>query len=309
MPKKETTETFINRSKDTHGDKYDYSLTEYVSSREKVIIVCSEHGKFEQEPVSHIRGRGCPQCGIEARTETKTKTQEQFIKEAVEIHGGKYDYSLVEYTNNKGKIKSICPEHGIFEQTSNSHLSGHGCPKCHLEKVHTLKLGTTLKFIDKAVNVHGDKYEYKKTEYGVNSKENVTITCKHHGDFQQMPNSHLSGQGCPKCGKESHWGRSEYVKKAKGRVCTLYTIKCFNENEEFYKIGRTMNSVKKRYSSERDMPYIYETVSEIFGSADEIWDLEIVEKRKLNGFNYQPKLKFAGSKTECFIKYKIENNA
>ena len=64
----------------------------------------------------------------------KPKTTENFIEKAKQIHGNKYDYSLVEYKNNKTKVKIICPIHGIFEQTPNCHLRLQGCPKCKTPK-------------------------------------------------------------------------------------------------------------------------------------------------------------------------------
>lgn len=53
-------------------------------------------------------------------------------------------------------------------------------------------------FIEKAVSVHGDEYDYSKVEYK-NSKTKVCIVCPEHGEFFQTPAKHLSGQGCPKC--------------------------------------------------------------------------------------------------------------
>jgi hypothetical protein len=53
---------FIEKAKLIHGDKYDYSKTEYKNSRSKVIITCKKHGNFTQKPESHLRGRGCPNC-------------------------------------------------------------------------------------------------------------------------------------------------------------------------------------------------------------------------------------------------------
>ena len=67
-----------------------------------------------------------------------------------------------------------------------------------------------------------------------------------------------------------------------------------------------MNSVKYRYRKNK-MPYMYEIISEVYGEASQIWNLELSEKRKLKRFNYQPKIKFPGAKTECFTQYKIEN--
>lgn len=65
----------------------------------------------------------------------KLKTNEQFIKECIEIHGEKYDYSLVNYVNAHTKINIICPVHGVFQQIPSSHwYLQQGCPICALSK-------------------------------------------------------------------------------------------------------------------------------------------------------------------------------
>ena len=63
MPRKLTTEEFIERSKKIHGDKYDYSLTTYMNNNTKIKIICPDHGVFEQTPNMHKdRKNGCPKC-------------------------------------------------------------------------------------------------------------------------------------------------------------------------------------------------------------------------------------------------------
>ena len=126
-----TTKVFIEKAKEIHGDKYDYSLAEYKNQKIKVKIICNKCKKvFEQFPVNHIRYQhGCPNCCL-----TKKKTVEQFIEKAKEIHGDKYDYSLVEYKNTWTKIKIICQAHGEFFQKPMEHLRGHGCLQCALER-------------------------------------------------------------------------------------------------------------------------------------------------------------------------------
>lgn len=115
---------FIAKSKIVHHDKYDYSLTSYLSSTAKVKIICPNHGEFEQTAVSHMNGKGCYLCHVN-RVTTKTYTCN-----ATSVHDGKYDYSLVNYTCSKDKIKIICPVHGIFEQVAGEHIRGHGCGSC-----------------------------------------------------------------------------------------------------------------------------------------------------------------------------------
>lgn len=196
---------FIRRAKLVHGDTYDYSMTKYINQRTKVRIICPIHGDFFQYPQAHIRRHhGCPQCGNE-KQKIKTRefsmsrrmTKKSFIKRAKEIHNNKYDYSMIpndiSYSN---KVPIICPRHGIFEQTVSGHLAGRGCIKC---KYNTM---TNDEFIEKARNVHGNKYNYNKTEYK-NSTQKVIITCKKHGDFFQKPFTHLQGSGCPMCKNEN----------------------------------------------------------------------------------------------------------
>ena len=121
----------------------------------------------------------------------KKYTTEEFVKKASLIHNYKYDYSKVDYKNNSAKVCIICPEHGEFWQTPHHHLEGHKCPKCS-------KLKTQEEFIKEAKSIHGDTYDYSKINY-VGSVHKICITCFKHGDFLQLPNNHLQGQGCPEC--------------------------------------------------------------------------------------------------------------
>jgi len=131
----------------------------------------------------------------------KKKTLVDFFRDASIAHGTYYNYSKVEYNGCDQKIEIICPIHGSFFQTPNSHLSQKcGCPKCGKEKSTELKKYTTREFIMHAIEIHGEKYDYSKSMYGKDNKENVEIICKKHGVFLRTPNAHLSDkQGCPKC--------------------------------------------------------------------------------------------------------------
>ncbi|MDR0676612.1 MAG: DUF723 domain-containing protein [Elusimicrobiota bacterium] len=122
---------FIEMVRQVHEDKYDYSLVEYTGCKNLIKIICPKHGIFEQKPYLHLNGKGCYLCGLEKIGDLKRKTVEQFIEEARQIHGEKYDYSLVEYKNAHTKVKIICPKHGVFEMRPNNHTSQQqGCPKC-----------------------------------------------------------------------------------------------------------------------------------------------------------------------------------
>lgn len=106
------------------------------------------------------------------------------------------------------------------------HAQGQTCPTCAQILVNSKNSKTAEQFIEEAKKLHSHKNSYNKVVY-TSSKKKVIITCLVHGDYPQTPNSHLAGDGCPKCGKESHWRRSDYIKKANGRICTFYTLRCF----------------------------------------------------------------------------------
>ena len=137
---------FIKKAKEIHGDKYDYSKVEYINSKNKVCIICKEHGEFYQTPNKHIiRKHGCPLCNGGIKSNTK-----DFIKKAKEVHGNKYDYSKVEYINANTKVCIICSIHGEFWQTPHNHLNGCGCPYCnesHLERnIMVLLINNNIEF-------------------------------------------------------------------------------------------------------------------------------------------------------------------
>ena len=120
-------EQYIQRAAIAHKDKYDYSKVDYVNIDTKITIVCNEHGEFQQIPDFHLnRNCGCPKCA-----DNVALTTPEFIDRARKNHGAdKYDYSQVEYVNNRIHINIVCKEHGVFTQTPTRHLAGDGCPHC-----------------------------------------------------------------------------------------------------------------------------------------------------------------------------------
>ncbi len=203
MPTKLTQVDFIDRSRTAHGDRYDYSVTEYINNMRPVSIACRTHGVFTQRPAHHMDGSGCPKCKAELTSARCKDDTVSFIAKARDIHGDVYDYSRVEYIKSSLKVEIICPVHGAFFQPPNNHISRKtGCPKCAGKGM------STDDFIKKAQTEHGDKYGYGKTEYRL-IKEGVTITCKIHGDFVQSAEAHLIGHGCTQCWRESYASAGE----------------------------------------------------------------------------------------------------
>ena len=224
MSKKLTTYEFIEKAKKVHGDKYDYSLVDYIDSKSKVKIICNIHGVFEQIPNSHLNKKGCSICANNIKS-----TKIDFIKKSIEIHGDKYNYSLVDYININKKVKIICNTHKTFEQTPYNHLIGQGCPIC----ANNIK-STKIDFIKKSIEIHGDKYDYSYVEYE-KALSKVKISCREHGEFEQRPNSHLMGKGCPIC------------KSSKGSISIINYLKTNNiefKREYYYKDCKNINYLK-----------------------------------------------------------------
>ena len=195
-------ENFIYKAAILHGKKYDYSQVIYQNSSEKVKIICLIHGAFEQRPNDHLQGKGCVACGHLERAEKRKMSANELIKKAKAVHGNKDDYSGMKRLE-KSKISINCRLHGEFEQNISKHLSGHGCPLCSKNR----KLNTNT-FIAESLRIHGQAYDYTETIFQKWDTK-LKIICREHGAFNQTPNSHLQGAGCPKC------GRIETAKKLK----------------------------------------------------------------------------------------------
>ena len=158
-------------------------------------------------------------------------TQEEFIRGCTEIHKGKYDYSRVAYKNMRTKVTITCPIHGDFEQIADAHYRGKGCWLCYLNE---RRLGRD-EFIKRAREVHGNKYDYSKVEY-VNNNSKVCIICPIHGEFWQIPNCHLAGQGCIRCRRVVCYGiaTNDLPRESTGEFANLwYGIldRCYSERE------------------------------------------------------------------------------
>ena len=190
---------FIQKSNLIHGEFYDYSKVKYTGSKNTVIIICPKHGEFLQIPNVHLGGHGCLECGYENNANAKRKELDAFVQESRLIHGDKYDYSKVDYTSNKDKIKIICTKHGEFKISPYNFLkSTYGCQKCGFSARGESKRLTNKEFVNRSKEMHGDKYSYRKTKY-IKSDEFVIISCLKHGDFKQKAINHLIGNGCPIC--------------------------------------------------------------------------------------------------------------
>ena len=211
--KKLTTAEFIERARAVHGNRYDYSKVKYVGSHQRVKIVCPDHGTFMQSPTTHLKGSGCRKCAFRPKMSTL-----KFVERATKAHHGLYDYSKTEYAGADRKVTITCPLHGDYQKRAIDHLRGQGCPTCGYIRTSTSQHMGNDAFVKKAKKLHKNFYDYSHVEY-VNTKTPVTIICPEHGQFEQRPDVHLRGFGCPVCryikvGKANAMTREEFIRRA-----------------------------------------------------------------------------------------------
>jgi len=224
---------FIKRARSIHGKKYGYDAVRYRNIDSRVNIKCPTHGYFEQIAWNHI-GRprsGCPKCGdLRMAEKRRSKNADAFVNEARKIHGNHYDYSKAVYKAINKPVCVICPLHGEFWPTPHNHITLKSrCFKCAKKESAKKVIEEFEKtFVQRARQIHGLKYDYKKATYKGASKP-VAILCKKHGLFYQTPAVHLSGGGCKTCGRE--------------RLRKMFTF----TNKEFLKRARRLHRKKYQY--------------------------------------------------------------
>lgn len=210
----------LKRQKKIHGDKYDYSLIKELPKRDtRVNIICPKHGIFEQLFNKHLCGNGCKTCGIESNSNKKIqRARENFKNEANKLHNYKYNYSNSNYVSARENIIIICPKHGEFEQTPNSHLNGSGCKKCANDELkERMSIPWNIYLKDLQI-IHNNKYDYSKVIWkGVDI--NIIVICPFHGEFEIRPADHKRERGCQKCSKETDiqynkLDTEQFIKKA-----------------------------------------------------------------------------------------------
>lgn len=231
----------------------------------------------------------------------RRKRAQKFLKKALKVHGNKYTYNLETYGFSLIPVSIYCKIHGEFKQLPAGHLSGDGCPKCGLESRVQKRRSTTEDFIQKAQSIHGSTYTYDKTDY-LNNHTKVLITCAIHGEFEQVPDSHLAGHGCKQCGyelKEQTIFIPYYDKPT-----TLYYIKVIPKDVKLptvYKIGITTRSVLERFKGEHSV-VIKILKEKMYATGEPAWKAEQAILQKYREFKYRGPPILKGGNTELFIK-------
>lgn len=142
------------------------------------------------------------------------KTNNQFIEDAKNVHGGLYNYEFCKYVDSKTKIEVVCKEHGIFNISPSNHLLGRGCVKCGVKKCSLQRKIPFKEVLKRFRKSHGLLYEYVESSFS-GMTVSMEVICKDHGKFLCLPPNHLKGQGCPACARlNSRSSTEDFITKA-----------------------------------------------------------------------------------------------
>lgn len=238
-----TTSDFIAKAISVHGsDRYDYKEVVYTGSHDYVWITCNVCGnRFSQQASKHSYGNGCSMCARTTQSNAIRKTKNEFINDAVRVHGNLYGYDSVIYIGTDKKVDIYCKKcNKIFRQLPQHHLQGRGCPKCGREKRDLSCRSSPEKFISMCISIHGDKFDYKEINYQGMTVP-VKIYCKACGlFFYQTPAIHLHAKwGCQRCAigqKDVLTGTKAFVTRAKQVHGDKYDYECSNYTRVIDKI-------------------------------------------------------------------------
>lgn len=245
---------WIDRFRDTHGDKYTYGEFTTKGKNKSVEIFCADHGLFVKQVTNHWKGKDgtgtggvCPRCK-ERPHQSNQLTRDEWVTRFRSVQPVEYDYDKADLT--QGKMATVfCKDHGAFVQTKHDHGQGRvGCLGCRISLAED-------KFLEDAFTKFGDRYDYSNFEY-VNAKTKSLIICPEHGEFTQNPDKHLSSTyPCPVCNDESRiirhvngggWYSKAAFQKSKelaNRPAVVYYLRVGS----LYKIGMTTD-LKSRLS-------------------------------------------------------------
>jgi len=217
-------EIFLRRAKEKHKDRFEYDRKYFVSMREKVGIICKEHGIFYTLPYQHLKGGWCRECNYQKTSKENSLGTEEFIKRSSKVHNNFYDYSKTVYKNNRTKVVIVCPLHGEFSQRPDGHLNGYGCPKCTPQKISKNSSLTQEKLIQRLEQRFPNQFDYSKVVFK-SSKDPIILTCKKHGDFKTQITAPKKIK-CKNCFKESRDKKrvEELLEKVEGIFNDRFTL-------------------------------------------------------------------------------------
>jgi len=248
-------EDFIQRCRDNQKINLDYSQVIYKTQHEKVYVTCIKHNLLIHARAQAVSNGEiiCKKCLKEYKSSLLLSNKEQFLlKFNKKFPENTFDFSNSVYTKSSEHMEVICDKGHTFNIKPNNLMSGHGCSKCHHERIGYIFSKTKEQYIEQFVSCHGDRYDYSKVTDFKNCKEKVIVICNQHGEFLISPDNHSRGKGCPLCGK------SGYQPQLKGY---FYILKITDDVIKFgitNNLERRMSEIAKKSVFDIELLYSFE---------------------------------------------------
>jgi hypothetical protein len=287
---------FIAKSLFVWGVSMLQNQKEPIEKREQTITcTCPAHGDFSITARAHIESSmsgGCPFCINDWVSDERRTSPEKLnkIKEDIEQVFELMEEFAPKNVNASYRVRCKTCFHETSLCISNFVYKNNGCKKCSGKKLSKQYAMGLEAFIERAVEIHGDLFDYSKVTEYVNNREKVEVVCKKHGSFFVSPANHLHrNSGCPVCRGEKFYGTYE------GDI-SLYFIECYKESERFVKVGITKN-LKQRF---RQFPYDYHPLMVMTGDFKTLLDVEQRLHYYRNFKKHRPLIPFNGGENECY---------
>lgn len=176
-------------------------LEQYTNSATRMRLRCRICGNiWATRPATLLCGRGCPECGKRKVGKALKKTHEQFVAELKTINPN--IEVLESYSGDRVKLSLHCLKCGnIWNSAPHDLLRGHGCPKCGYERQRDIQRRTHTQFLEDLKKVNPD---IELIDKYINNHTRVHFRCAVcNRVWKTVPNSVLSGHGCPSCARSS----------------------------------------------------------------------------------------------------------
>lgn len=268
--------------------------TEYTNRKSKILCKCNKPEcsyEWKTSSESLLIGNKCPMCSGVAKLDIET-----VVKRTLEINP---DMEILdkEYRGNKSKLKIRCLKDGhIFYSSWASISKGRKCPKC------AKKMRLNIDIVKENLSKISPEIEIISNEYKNNTTK-IKCRCKNGGHIWDSTWRDLQmGYGCNICNsgylslKRAERNKKSWIKQQ----AELYFVRCYNDDENFLKVGVTRKTIEQRFRGS-NMPYSYEIIDSIEDNFYNIVRLEKIILGEIDKFvtNYVPNIKFGGH-TECF---------
>lgn len=239
--KRYSKEKLIQKFIEIHGYKYLYNLENFKTVRDKITITCPEHGDYNQTVLEHLKGSGCPKCGLKRISEFHKDTLQIFMQKAICVHGNKYDYSNVRYINSITPVSITCKDHGDFYQKPVDHIRGNGCPRC-LFKAQTRVYNKINSVFKNFIFEYSTEWLFPQ-RFDMYLKE-YNIAIEYNGEQHYHPVKRFGGEEGYKICQERDKRKME---KCLQNNCKLFIVRYDHEEEDIRYIINEINKIVKNY--------------------------------------------------------------